>query len=239
MTRRNHTHRRDAAKFLARTTPLTYMQALENLATFEQVPDLTDPAVIAALTTRKPAVPRPDRDARRRLRDLLEDGPGYAGAMIDGYTSEDVDRILGAFSAATGLNLICVWDFNDEAGTGGSSDFYVCGRDGDTFELAGDLWRYLNGDPGDPDSPATPGDPFTWVGAPAGLPERAYDAGHNQAYVDETCRRTCRHCDETIEPDPQTGTGWTHVQTGGHSGGWHCNPDYTGGDHTTAEPYDD
>ena len=87
--------------------------------------------------------------------------------MAGGYWPEDVNRILGQISDASGIQLVCVWDIYDSCGTGGNSQFYVEEQDGQLRELAGDLWRWLNDDPGDPAAPASPGSPSTWPGEPA------------------------------------------------------------------------
>jgi hypothetical protein len=95
---------------------------------------------------------------------LLEAIAGLRGSMIDGYCPEDVNRILGRISEAAGLDLVCVWDTYDSCGPGGNSQFYVEEQDGRLRDLAGDLWRWLNDDPGDPDAPVIPGAPSSWAG---------------------------------------------------------------------------
>jgi len=99
--------------------------------------------------------------------ELLETIADLRGSMAGGYWPEDVNRILGQISDASGIQLVCVWDIYDSCGTGGNSQFYVEEQDGQLRELAGDLWRWLNDDPGDPAAPASPGSPSTWPGEPA------------------------------------------------------------------------
>lgn len=86
------------------------------------------------------------------------------GTMVDGYDDDDVNRVLGSISDASGLQLVCVWDVYDDCGVGGNSQFYLLEAGGRLRELAGDLWRWLNGDPDDPDTPASPGLPGSWAG---------------------------------------------------------------------------
>ncbi|MET7816239.1 hypothetical protein ABZT26_36055 [Streptomyces sp. NPDC005395] len=97
----------------------------------------------------------------------------------NGKTPEDVNRVL---EDVFGLRLVCVWEFADALGFGGSSEFYVQ-RDGRTFELAGNLWGWLTLEPGTPDAPDDPGTPGSWVGAPVGV-ECAYEDGYKQAIRD-------------------------------------------------------
>src|SRR6266511_2297879 len=121
-------------------------------------------------STMKPevsVVPVPDADAR--LADLLAtEGEDLRGCMRDGYTDDDVNGVLGQLGQTVGLTLICVWDYVDTWGPGGNSDFFVHAPDGQLHELTGDLWRWLNDHPNDPQAPAHPGSPRTWVGPSAG-----------------------------------------------------------------------
>jgi hypothetical protein len=107
----------------------------------------------------------PIATVKPRLRgDRVRIDPELRGAMQDGYTSEDVNRILGQISDESGIQLVCVWDYYDGC-TGGNSDFYIDPEDGGPLRhLAGDLWRWLNEDPDGPDSPQDLGNPATWIG---------------------------------------------------------------------------
>ena len=95
------------------------------------------------------------------------------GCMTDGYTSEDVNRVFARIEEVTGVRLTCLWDYYDTYGYGGNSQFYVEDADGRLYELAGDLWAWLNDDPTTPDTPVSPGTPASWRGAAANLPEPA------------------------------------------------------------------
>jgi hypothetical protein len=96
--------------------------------------------------------------------DLLETIADLRGSMVDGYRPEDVNRTLSRISDASGLRLVCVWDIYDSCGPGGNSQFYVEEGSGRLRELAGDLWRWLNDDPDDPDALTSPGTPGSWIG---------------------------------------------------------------------------
>lgn len=103
------------------------------------------------------------------------------GCMRDGYTPEQVNRVFGRIRDQAGVRLTCVWEYLDGYGFGGNSQFYV---DGDEYLYAvdGDLWRWLNGDPHDPTTPASPGAPASWRGAQAEVPRcQADDGFHNRA----------------------------------------------------------
>jgi hypothetical protein len=108
--------------------------------------------------------------------------------MIDGCDDDTVNCVLGRISNAPGLRLVCVWDVHDTYGVGGNSQFYVEEAGGRLRELRGDLWRWLNGDPADPSTPASPGITVNWIGQAADftadhLP--CTDGFHNYAIQDE------------------------------------------------------
>lgn len=95
----------------------------------------------------------------------LAEPPDLRGSMVDGYDDDRVNSALGRLSEASGLNLVCVWEYFDSAGVGGNSDFFVLADDGRLYELAGNLWRWLNGPLDDPDTPADLDPPTAWLGA--------------------------------------------------------------------------
>lgn len=132
-------------------------------------PDWFRDIVASAEPTTKPLVPQLRGDAVSAATRAAIDAD-LRGCMEDGYDSDKVNSVLGAISDASGLMIVCVWDFYDEYGPGGNSDFYVDPEDGGPLrELVGDLWRWLNSDPDDPDSPDSPGDPGTWTGSATSL----------------------------------------------------------------------
>jgi hypothetical protein len=112
-----------------------------------------------------------------------------AGRFEDGYTDDDVNRVLGEISDAAGVRVVCVWDFIDSFGPGGNSEFFV--ETGDGFvPLSGDLWAWLNEAPGSEHAVATPGDPATWVSSDPDETLRVEDLvgddWHNYAREDRT-----------------------------------------------------
>ncbi|WSM80960.1 hypothetical protein OIE78_35390 (plasmid) [Streptomyces cellulosae] len=108
------------------------------------------------------------------------------GCMVDGYDADDVNRVFDRLEEATGLSLVCVWEYFDSFGVGGNSQFFVALEDDRFHEVAGDLWQWLNGDPHSPSTPDAPGSPGTWVGARADIAaDFEYEDGrHNCAIRD-------------------------------------------------------
>lgn len=86
--------------------------------------------------------------------------------FADGYTPDNIDRVLGLITDRTGAYLVCVWDFIDEEGSGGDSQLYLL-DDGVLYELAGDLWAWLLD--GASAAPNGPGSPSQWKGARTNL----------------------------------------------------------------------
>jgi hypothetical protein len=60
----------------------------------------------------------------------------FFGQFADGYTPEDVDRVCSAVRDATGVEICVVWDYFDDCGFGGNSDFAVAGG-GKVFGCSG------------------------------------------------------------------------------------------------------
>jgi hypothetical protein len=114
-------------------------------------------------------------------------------SMIDGYTPDDVNRAFGRIRDSLGIDLVCVWEYHDDFGYGGDSDFYVRSTNGAVHELAGDLWPWLNRSVDDPDAPAHLGDPATWTGAVADVTDDLGDGFHNAAHPSDRCgNEDCR-----------------------------------------------
>ncbi|WP_431921405.1 hypothetical protein [Nonomuraea jabiensis] len=111
----------------------------------------------------------------------------WKASMVGGYDDDAVNTVLGSISEVSGLHLMCVWDYYDEYGPGGDSDFYVESDDGSLHYLAGDLYEWLSVPPDSEDAPEGPGDPTTWVGGPADIgPDdiALQDDQHNYALQD-------------------------------------------------------
>lgn len=87
------------------------------------------------------------------------------GCMAGRCDPRVLNKDLGVLGAAAGLNLACVWDSHDSAGTGGNARLYVVDDDGQMREPAGNLREWLS----DPGSAVSPGNPGTWTGPPAGF----------------------------------------------------------------------
>jgi hypothetical protein len=113
-----------------------------------------------------------------------EDGPeapatlaDLRGRFEDGYTTSDIRAVFGRIFDESGLYLVCVWDYVDEYGAGGSSQFYAEDEDGDLSEVQPEIHQWLSGQRDVPDGPVD-----TWVCAPAEQGEFAiWDGYHNYA----------------------------------------------------------
>lgn len=87
--------------------------------------------------------------------------PDLAGTFAEGYDPEDASDVFETIQEATGIQLVCGWDYFDAVGYGGDSQFYVLGEDERVYELKGGLWPWLLGDIS---ADVGPGDPATWRG---------------------------------------------------------------------------
>ncbi|EDY49183.1 hypothetical protein [Streptomyces clavuligerus] len=104
---------------------------------------------------------RPAKDAADRVAQM-----DLHRCFRDGYTSEDIDAVFALVDEATGLHLVCLWDYVDRYGTGACSDFYVVSPDGRLHHLAGGLDALLSVS-GDGEEPL--GEPDSWLGQDSGL----------------------------------------------------------------------
>lgn len=112
------------------------------------------------------------------------------GCMADGYTSDDVEDVLGRLSQLSNLNIVCVWDHHFGYGFDGSSNFYI-EADGWLYDIVGELWSWLNVSPDDSAAPPSPGVPASWVGTLSHHVtiqklELAEPGSHNLAVADRT-----------------------------------------------------
>ncbi len=96
------------------------------------------------------------------MSDQLDD---LAGCFRDGYDSDDIQRVFARVHEQTGVWLLCVWEYFDDIGYGGDSEFFLISGSGSVHELDGQLWPWLWG--GSDEAPGGPGSPESWVGAPA------------------------------------------------------------------------
>jgi hypothetical protein len=90
-------------------------------------------------------------------------------SMDDGYYPDRVNSALGRLNQAFGIRLVCVWNYLDEIGYGGDSDFYLEEAEGRLHYLAGRLWAWLNHALDDVDAPDTAGAPADRWGLASGL----------------------------------------------------------------------
>lgn len=105
----------------------------------------------------------------------------HQGDFEEGYEPEDIDRFLAQFKT---VDLICLWEYQDDIGFGGDSEVIGCfaRTEGPWFPLADGVWAWLIGDPG----PA----PEDLASILADVPHEFQDLGSlpaTYAYEDRTC----------------------------------------------------
>lgn len=134
----------------------------EDAANPEQRPATHQP------TTEEAGIRRPGTEAKARIEG--DDGllTTLRGCMAHAYDADTVNRVFGQLNDASGVRLVCLWGELDDSQGGGNSMFFV-EVDGQLHDLAGSLNRWLTGDPDDPNTPASPGAPASWVGPPADI----------------------------------------------------------------------
>ncbi|WP_051708939.1 hypothetical protein [Streptomyces sp. NRRL S-350] len=101
--------------------------------------------------------PAPARYADEALAPVIADGR-LTGRFRDGYTEEQVNTAFAVLGAATGLRLVCVWEYRDGFGCGGNSQWFAEDSSGGLWDLAGDLDAWLTGER------SHPGPAGSWVG---------------------------------------------------------------------------
>lgn len=109
------------------------------------------------------------------------------GAFIDGYTSDDINRVFGRLHDFYGRTVLCRWELLDEGWYRGNSEFYF--QDGSTYYYDKGIYAWLNGNP---DAPVRLGDLAQRRGSPVPHtdmegPQHAVtdDGFHNCALVDK------------------------------------------------------
>ncbi|MFJ2589662.1 hypothetical protein [Streptomyces sp. NPDC087538] len=114
--------------------------------------------------------------------ELLAEMADLHGRFKDGYTPEDIRTVFYRIYDTVGIYLVCVWEYVDEYGFGGNSEFFAEDRNGVLFEAQPDIHQWLSG------QQETPGTPDTWVCAPVAEPTefQASDDSHNYARADRT-----------------------------------------------------
>lgn len=111
------------------------------------------------------------------------------GVFTDGYTADDINHVFGLLYDVYGLTLVCRWKLHKDGWFQGHSEFYFQDPDGLYYYEKGDVYDWLNGTPGAPDSL---GDLAQWRGAPVPDTDRmgpqhavTHDGFHNCALVDK------------------------------------------------------
>jgi len=113
---------------------------------------------------------------------LLGDIADLHGRFKDGYSADDIRTVFGRIHDEDGPYLVCVWEYADQCGFGGDSQFYAEEWDGGLVEVQPDIRRWLSG------QQETPGPVGTWLCAPVAEPTEfpATDDLHNYARADRT-----------------------------------------------------
>ncbi|MEV7535431.1 hypothetical protein [Streptomyces hydrogenans] len=134
------------------------------------------------------------------------------GRFEDGYSADGIRSVFGRIYDEGGPYLVCVWEYADEYGFGGSSQFYAEDEDGALFEVQPAIHQWLSG------QQEAPGPVAEWICAPAAEPTEfpVSDDFHNYAWTDRTGgeRVTTRHL-FTVE-----GTTYGPYEALPVSGGW-------------------
>lgn len=94
--------------------------------------------------------------------------PILRGRFQQGYDNDDFRRVATEIKAVTGAEIVCIWQYFDDFGYGGDSEFYLVDG-GRLYELAGDLWPWLSADARDLEAPESPGDSATWQGSASAI----------------------------------------------------------------------
>ncbi|MFI2764926.1 hypothetical protein ACH5A3_39860 [Streptomyces echinatus] len=126
--------------------------------------------------------PAPDAKGEEAAPDLLSRIVDLHGRFEDGYSADGIRSVFGRIHDEGGPYLVCVWEYADQYGFGGNSQFFAEGEDGDLFEVQPDIYRWLSG------QEETPGPVNTWVCAPVAEPTEfpVSDDFHNYAQTDRT-----------------------------------------------------
>ncbi|MER5356481.1 hypothetical protein ABT093_39950 [Kitasatospora sp. NPDC002551] len=101
--------------------------------------------------------PAPAHYADEALAPVVANGR-LKGRFRDGYTEEQVNAVFAVLGAATGLRLVCVWEYRDSFGCGGNSQWFAEDSSGGLWDLAGDLDDWLVGEQ------SHPGPAASWIG---------------------------------------------------------------------------
>ncbi|MFI8200391.1 hypothetical protein ACIF6K_28355 [Streptomyces sp. NPDC085942] len=120
-------------------------------------------------------------DAGQPARNVPAEIADLHGRFADGYTPEGIRDAFARIHEAGGPFLVCVWDYADDAGFGGSSQFYAETGNGELFEVEPDVHLWLSG------QMELPAPMCNWVRGPAGPADfPVTDDFHNYARAEHT-----------------------------------------------------
>ncbi|MFE1610393.1 hypothetical protein ACFW7P_16775 [Streptomyces albidoflavus] len=103
------------------------------------------------------------------------------GRLAGDFSEYDVQEVFGHIEDKGGPVLACLWEYIDQDGFGGTTQFLHEDPDGGFFQLSTDFTGWLSGEK------ATPGPVESWLGEPADAFEpAATDHAHNYALDDRT-----------------------------------------------------
>jgi hypothetical protein len=127
-----------------------------------------------------PALDAEGKTGEEAAPDLLTRIADLRGRFEDGYSADGIRSVFGRIHDEGGPYLVCVWEYADAYGFGGTSQFYAEDEDGGLFEVQPDIHRWLSG------QQETPGPVDTWVCAPVAEPTEfsVSDDFHNYAKAD-------------------------------------------------------
>ncbi|WP_186782506.1 hypothetical protein [Streptomyces sp. CBG9] len=127
-----------------------------------------------------PTRPSPNRQ-EQWAPDLAATITDLRGRLADGFSEYDVQEVFGRIEDKGGPVLACMWEYVDQDGFGGTTQFLYEDPDGGFFELSPTFTGWLGG------SEATPGPAESWLGEPADTFAIAFsDHTHNYALNDRT-----------------------------------------------------
>ncbi|NEE25425.1 hypothetical protein G3M53_08085 [Streptomyces sp. SID7982] len=103
------------------------------------------------------------------------------GRLADGFSEYDVQEVFGYIEDKGGPVLACLWEYINQDGFGGTTQFLYEDPDGGFFQLSTAFTGWLSGEK------ATPGPVESWLGEPADAFEPAFtDHVYNYALDDRT-----------------------------------------------------
>ncbi|MBE1467451.1 DUF4314 domain-containing protein [Kibdelosporangium phytohabitans] len=136
-------------------------------------------------------------DGRDKIRVLEHDNRSLdrvRASLLDGHNEDEVNVVFAQIEAGTGVRVVCVWQYGDDFGAAGDSQFYRAAANGRLFRVAAPLWDWLTAHPDV--SVALTEAPVDWFAREAetfamiDLPY--HDGQYNYAYRDTSARGAAR-----------------------------------------------